>query len=84
MPATRPHLIGNEKKNEQTLHCRFRLIDFAEALSFTNRIGQLAEEADHQPRLVTEWGRVIVTWWSHHEGGMVGADIAMARKVDAL
>ena len=62
----------------------FAFDDFAEALAFTNRIGQLTEEADHHPRLVTEWGRVTVTWWSHHEGGMVSADIDMAKKVDGL
>ena len=66
------------------LNREFSFEDFAGALSFTNRIGQLAEEADHHPRLVTEWGRVTVTWWSHHEGGMVGADFEMAKKVDAL
>ena len=66
------------------LNREFSFDDFAEALSFTNRIGQLAEEADHHPRLVTEWGRVTVTWWSHSEGGMVAADIEMAKKVDAL
>lgn len=62
----------------------FQFTDFATALSFTNKIGQLAEEADHHPRLVTEWGSVTVTWWSHHEGGMVAADIEMAKRVDAL
>ncbi|MCH7984011.1 MAG: 4a-hydroxytetrahydrobiopterin dehydratase [Chloroflexi bacterium] len=66
------------------LNREFSFEDFAEALSFTNRIGLLAEEADHHPRLVTEWGRVTVTWWSHSEGGMVAADIEMAKKVDAL
>ena len=66
------------------LNREFEFDDFNTALSFTNRIGQLAEEADHHPRLVTEWGRVTVTWWSHSEGGMVAADIEMAEKVDAL
>ncbi|MCH8115701.1 MAG: 4a-hydroxytetrahydrobiopterin dehydratase [Chloroflexi bacterium] len=66
------------------LNREFSFEDFAEALSFTNRIGLLAEEADHHPRLVTEWGRVTVTWWSHSEGGMVAADIEMAKKVDTL
>ncbi len=66
------------------LNREFSFEDFAEALDFTNQVGRLAEEADHHPRLVTEWGRVTVTWWSHYEGGMVGADIEMAKKVDAL
>ena len=66
------------------LNREFSFEDFAQALDFTNRIAQLAEDADHHPRLVTEWGKVTVTWWSHSEGGMVGADIEMAKKVDAL
>ncbi len=75
-------VISEEGMNR--LNREFSFDDFAGALSFTNKIGQLAEEADHHPRLVTEWGRVTVTWWSHHEGGMVVADIEMAKKVDAL
>ncbi len=62
----------------------FTFANFAEALAFTNRVGELAEAADHHPRLVTEWGRVAVTWWSHRHGGIVAEDAAMARKVDAL
>ena len=75
-------VVSEEGMNR--LNREFSFDDFAGALSFTNKIGQLAEEADHHPRLVTEWGRVTVTWWSHHEGGMVVADIEMAKKVDAL
>ena len=58
--------------------------NFATALEFTNRVGQLAEEADHHPRIVTEWGAVTLTWWSHSEGGIVAADFEMAKKVDAI
>ena len=66
------------------LHREFAFPNFAEALALTNRIGEIAEAADHHPRLVTEWGRVAVTWWSHSEGGMVHDDFEMAKKVDAL
>ena len=58
--------------------------NFAEALAFTNRVGALAEEADHHPRLVTEWGRVEITFWSHDFGGIVAEDFQMAARVDAL
>ena len=43
----------------------FRFKDFAEALSFTNRIGCIAEEEGHHPAITTEWGKVTVTWWTH-------------------
>jgi 4a-hydroxytetrahydrobiopterin dehydratase len=62
----------------------FTFGDFVEALEFTNRVGELAETANHHPRITTEWGKVTLTWWSHDQGGMVAADIEMAKKVNAL
>ena len=62
----------------------FSFGDFASALDFTNKVGQLAEAQNHHPRIVTEWGRVTLTWWSHEQGGLVAADIEMAKKVNLL
>lgn len=62
----------------------FRWPDFAAALAFTNRVGALAEEEGHHPALLTEWGRVTVTWWTHAIGGLHRNDFVMAAKTDAL
>ena len=37
--------------------------DFAQALEFTNKVGELADEEGHHPALLTEWGRTTVTWY---------------------
>jgi 4a-hydroxytetrahydrobiopterin dehydratase len=58
--------------------------NFANALVFTNRVGVLAEEADHHPEILTEWGKVTVTWWTHTQKGLSKNDFAMAAKVDKL
>ena len=62
----------------------FRFRDFAQALDFTNRIGDLAEEEGHHPRLTTEWGRVRVSWWTHKIRNLHRNDFIMAAKTDAL
>ena len=62
----------------------FLFDDFAQALAFTNDVGELAEAENHHPRLITEWGRVHVSFWSHEAAGIVAEDFEMARKVDAL
>ncbi len=62
----------------------FRSPSFAEALVFTNRVGALAEEEGHHPALLTEWGRVTVTWWTHKIRGLHRNDFIMAAKTDAL
>lgn len=56
--------------------------NFAEALAFTNRIGAIAEEAGHHPKLVTEWGRCEVSWWSHEMGGLHRNDYILAARTD--
>ena len=42
----------------------FSVDDFAQALEFTKKVGELAEEEGHHPALLTEWGRTTVTWWT--------------------
>jgi 4a-hydroxytetrahydrobiopterin dehydratase len=60
----------------------FKFDDFAAALAFTNRVGEIAEEEDHHPVLITEWGKVTVTWWTHKINGLHQNDFIMAAKTD--
>jgi 4a-hydroxytetrahydrobiopterin dehydratase len=62
----------------------FSFEDFEEALAFTNDVGEMAEEQDHHPKLVTEWGSVTVTWWTHKIGGLHQNDFIAAAKTDRL
>ncbi|HLJ34319.1 MAG TPA: 4a-hydroxytetrahydrobiopterin dehydratase [Ktedonobacteraceae bacterium] len=62
----------------------FTFNNFADALAFTNKVGALAESAGHHPALLTEWGRVTVTWWSHSAGGVGSKDYNMAAQTDQL
>ena len=62
----------------------FRFKNFAQALAFTNQVGALAEAEDHHPTLVTEWGRVKVTFWTHFLKGLQLNDFIAAAKTDAL
>ncbi|MBZ0297307.1 MAG: 4a-hydroxytetrahydrobiopterin dehydratase [Anaerolineae bacterium] len=62
----------------------FTFENFAQALLFTQKVGELAEEQDHHPQLVTEWGRVDVEWWTHSVKGLHKNDFVMALKVDDM
>ena len=73
-----------EREKVKRLERVFRFANFAEALRFTNRVGGLAEEEDHHPALLTEWGQVTVTWWTHAVGGLHRNDFIMAAKTDEL
>ena len=69
---------------EDRLERVFKFSDFVSALAFTNRVGEAAEEEGHHPALLTEWGRVTVTWWTHKIGGLHRNDFVMAARTDAL
>jgi 4a-hydroxytetrahydrobiopterin dehydratase len=62
----------------------FSFDDFAQALGFTQKVGELAEEEGHHPALLTEWGRTTVTWWTHKIKGLHHNDFVMAAKTDEL
>ncbi len=67
-----------------SLERAFKLKDFAQALAFTNQVGALAEAEDHHPALLTEWGKVTVTWWTHTARGLHLNDFIMAAKTERL
>ncbi len=73
-----------ERGGIKRLERRFGFDDFARALSFTNRVGEQAEQEGHHPALLTEWGKVTVTWWTHKIGGLHRNDFIMAARTDEL
>ena len=62
----------------------FTFTDFASALAFTDRVGAMAEREGHHPALLTEWGRVTVSWWTHDIGGLHRNDFILAARTDEL
>ncbi len=62
----------------------FRFENFKDALSFTMRVGELAESEGHHPAILTEWGKVTVTWWTHKIKGLHRNDFIMAAKTDVI
>jgi 4a-hydroxytetrahydrobiopterin dehydratase len=73
-----------EQDGIQRLERVFRFSNFAEALNFTNRVGAIAEDEGHHPAILTEWGRVTVTLWTHKIRGLHRNDFIIAAKLDAL
>lgn len=58
--------------------------NFSEALTYTNKVGELAEAEGHHPAILTEWGKVNIRWWSHKIKGLHRNDFIMASKCDAI
>ena len=59
------------------------LVYQSRTLEFTNKVNALAEQEDHHPLIITEYGRAAVIWWTHKIGGLHKNDFIMAAKTDA-
>jgi 4a-hydroxytetrahydrobiopterin dehydratase len=59
--------LGNDWRvvEQHHLEKEFRFKNFREALDFTNRVGDLAEEQGHHPDIYLAWGKVRLTVWTH-------------------
>jgi 4a-hydroxytetrahydrobiopterin dehydratase len=69
---------------EHQLEREFKFKDFREALNFTNKVGELAEEQGHHPDIYLSWGKVKVTIWTHKVDGLTESDFVLAAKIDKL
>ena len=68
----------------QQLQRNYTFKNFAQALAFTNALGDISEAQDHHPAILTQWGKVTVTWWTHTIKGLHKNDFIMAAKTDTL
>jgi 4a-hydroxytetrahydrobiopterin dehydratase len=73
-----------EKTGVPQLERTYKFPDFKSAIAFTNSVGEAAETEGHHPALLTEWGKVTVTWWTHSISGLHRNDFIMAAKTDAI
>ena len=78
--------LGNnwDIADEHHLKKEFLFKNFREALDFTNKIGELAEEEGHHPDIYLAWGKVIITMWTHKIDGLTESDFILAAKIDKL
>lgn len=96
--ADAPRVTGEEKQalskevpgwdivkvgGEEQLCKEFKFKNFADALAFTNKVGELAEAEDHHPAILLEYGKVAVSWWTHTIGGLHKNDFIMAARTDS-
>ena len=66
------------------LEKKFSFKDFRQALDFTIKVGELAEDQWHHPDIRLTWGKVTLTIWTHKINGLTESDFVFAAKVEEL
>lgn len=55
---------------------------FPDAITFVNRVADLAEQSDHHPDILINYRRVTLTLSTHSEGGITEKDFDLAGKIE--
>ena len=71
-------------EKEHHLLKSFSFSNFRQALSFTNKVGEIAEDEGHHPDIQLSWGKVGIQIWTHKIGGLSESDFILAAKIDKL
>jgi 4a-hydroxytetrahydrobiopterin dehydratase len=66
------------------IHKEFTFRGFRGAISFVNRVAELANTAAHHPDLEIHYDRVVVSLSTHDEGGVTDKDVMLARGIDSV
>jgi len=69
---------------EHHIEKEFKFRDWAEAQDFTKRVADLAQQEDHHPDILLQWGKVKVTLWTHKINGLSQNDFILAAKTDEI
>jgi len=78
------HVPAWDVIDEHYLTRTLKFPDFAQALAFVNRVGELAEREGHHPGIHLTWGKVRIELHTHAIGGPSENDFILAAKIDAL
>ncbi len=73
---------GWEVVDGQRLEKTYKFKNFRQALDFTVKVGELAENVNHHPDIYLAWGKVKLTIWTHKIGGLSESDFVLAAKAD--
>jgi 4a-hydroxytetrahydrobiopterin dehydratase len=76
--------LNGWSQEEGFLKKRLTFSNFAESLAFVNKVGAVAEKADHHPDITFGWGYAEIALTTHDRGGITDVDVALARTIDRI
>jgi 4a-hydroxytetrahydrobiopterin dehydratase len=62
----------------------FKFKDFKDAISFVNKVAEIAEEEGHHPNISIFYNRVELELYTHAIKGLFENDFIMAAKIDEI
>lgn len=78
------YLQNWEVFNFKFMKAIFDFKDFADALKFVIKVGNIAETMQHHPEIMLSPGKVEITIFTEDSGGLTELDFEFAKKVNKI
>jgi len=66
------------------IYREYQFGNFVEALTFVNKVGEIAEELGHHPDITIRYNKVLLSVITHDAGGLTEKDFTLAQRANAL
>jgi len=76
----KPWEVLNDKKIRKV----FTFKDFREAMTFVNKVADIAEAEQHHPDIHIFYNKVAIELWTHAIDGLYQNDFIVAAKIDEI
>ena len=76
--------LNDWTQDGDAIHKQYSFDGFAAAITFVNRVAELAEEADHHPDIDIRYNKVTLVLSTHSAGGLTNKDVVLAQQTEAL
>ncbi|MBS3903133.1 MAG: 4a-hydroxytetrahydrobiopterin dehydratase [Anaplasmataceae bacterium] len=73
-----------EVVDDKKIRKNFNFKDFKEAMSFVNKIANIAENEGHHPDIFIFYNQVRIELWTHAVGGLSENDFILAAKIEKI
>ena len=74
----------NVSSDSKTISKQFKFKDFKEAMSFVNKVAEIAENEGHHPDIKISYNKVEIELTTHAIGGLSTNDFIEASKIELI
>ncbi len=75
---------GWELTKNKTIQKKFTFGNFKDALTFVNKVGELAEQSNHHPDIIISYSKVTLSLISHDAGALTTKDFDLAGHIEKI
>jgi 4a-hydroxytetrahydrobiopterin dehydratase len=75
---------GWELIKNKVIQKKFTFANFKDALTFVNKVGELAEQSNHHPDITINYNKVTLSVTTHDSGGLTSKDFDLAGHVEKI